>query len=695
MSSKAAIQIRIVLVFSFFSMSMIIRGQDSIENAMISLQEIMTEIASRSEGETNMDELADALNDLIENPIHVNYATDEDWSKLFWLTEFQIQNIKKYIILNGVLTTVYEIVYIEGFSEKDAKMLSPFLLFDVPTNSEKPLSSENVLHHGKHRIILRSQRVLEMQKGFITEGQGSSSFKGNPMSAYMRYSYQRGNKVLVGFTADKDAGEEFFSGSNKAGFDFYSGYLQINNTRRIKTLILGDYRVYFGQGLAVWSGFNFGKSSVVMSTMQRNQGIVRYQSSDENNFFRGSALTLEFKPVEITFWASRHGMDANITARDSINNNVLEVSSVQTSGLHTTASEINDEKSIQANVLGGHVSFIKQNFRSGLTAVYYNYSSPLMAQVKPYNDYFFKGTSNYNLSCDFRYRTGHVIFFGEEAISQNGGVALLNGTQTYICSRLNFMALHRFYQRNYQTMYGNAFGENSRNNNEEGLFAGLECRPFKYITLSGYIDVFRFPWLTYNADMPSSGRDFLAQIDIDPNSSVQMYLQYRNKVKDNNYSHDGDAKNTIIRIRQQRVRCNLSYAASENITLRSRVELSYYRNEISGSKKGIYLGQDLEFGLSKLPIRFYLRYAVFDTEDYNTRIYAYENDLLYAFSIPAFYDKGCRAYVMLKCSPTPCIDVWIKYGTTQYSNRETVGTGLYEIDGNRKSEVKVQMLVKL
>ncbi len=684
-------------MFGILLMPKALQAQDSIENAMMSMQEIITEIAFRSEEGTDMDELADQLNNLADNPIRINTATDEELDKLFWLSEFQVQNIKKYIKSNGAITSVYEIAYIQGFSERDAKILSPFLMFEI-LRKEAPITPETALNDSHHRLLLRSQRVLETQKGYTTPETpgGPGYFKGGPTSAYLRYSYQLSNKILAGLTAKNDAGEEFFTGSNKQGFDFYSFYLQVNRLKFIKTLLIGDYRIYFGQGLAVWSGFTFGKSPLVMSSMQRNPGITRYQSSDENNFFRGSAITLNVKPFEVSFWVSRHRIDANITGKDTLTDNITEVSSLQTSGLHTTSSEIADEDAIRSNVCGSNVSLVKPNLRAGMTALYYTYSSTLNAEQRPYNTYYFRGNSNYNLSCDFRYRAGNVILFGEEAASQSGGIALLNGIQTYVNSRLSFTVISRYYERHYQSMYGNAFGENSRNNNEAGIFAGVECKPFKYITLSGYVDVFRFPWLTYSADMPSSGRDFLAQLNIDPNNNrLQMYFQYRNKSKDDNFSQDSDAKNLITRVSQERIRCNLSYKATENIIMRSRMELLRYKNEYSGTSKGFYIGQDMEFSLPKMPCRFYLRYAIFDTDDYNSRVYAYENDLLYAFSIPAFYDKGSRTYIMVKYSPSKHLDFWLKYGITQYTDHETVGTGLYEIQGSSKSEVKVQMLVKL
>lgn len=672
-----------------------LKAQDSIENAMMSMQEIMTEIASRSDDQMNMDELTENLINLVQNPIQINSATNDELGKLFWLSEFQIQNIRKYIVSNGTLASIYEIPYIEGFSETDAKMLSPFVMFEI-TRKEYPLTPEKVLHNSRHRLLFRSQRVIEKQKGFKVENQdGSGCFKGGPFGTYFRYSLRIDNKILAGITAGNDAGEEFFTGSNKNGFDFYSFYLQVNKLKFIKTLLIGDYRAYFGQGLSVWSGFNFGKSPIVMSSMQRNPGFSRYQSSDENNFFRGSALTFDLKPFEVSCWVSRHRLDANISGRDTLTNDISEVSSLQTSGLHSTLSELADEDAINSTVAGSNITLVKPNLRTGITAVYYTYSEPLEPGNKPYSYYFFSGNSNFNVSCDFRYRAGNLILFGEEATSKSHGIALLNGIQSYVNSRLSFTILSRYYQRNYSAMYGNAFGENARNNNETGVFAGLECKPFKYITLSGYMDVFKFPWLTYSVDMPSSGRDFLAQINLDPNTRLQTYLQYRCKSKEDNFSDENGDKNIIASIKQERIRYNLSYTASDNITVRSRLERSFYKNEYSGTRKGFYLGQDVEFSMAKLPFRLYLRYALFDTDDYNSRVYAYENDLLYTFSIPSFYDKGSREYVMIRYSPSSHIDVWLKYAITQYTNRETVGTGPYEIDGNRKSEIKLQVLLKL
>jgi len=669
-------------------------AQDSIENAVMSFQEVVTEIASHSEDVASYEELSNMLIDLATNPVSINTATEEELEKLFWLNEFQIHGIRQYIGMNGPMATRYELGYIPSLTETDAKILSAFVTFDM-SKKEFPIKPASYFQYDRHRLILRSTFIPEKQKGYQnSEDEGTNHFTGSRPAYYIRYNYQLNSRIYAGFTAEKDAGEQFFKGSNRRGFDFYSYYLQVNKVKLFKTIILGDYRVNFGQGLVVWSGFNFGKSISVINTLPHNSGINYYQSLDENNFFRGTAFTINFKPVEVSFWYSRNRIDANKTEIDTITGKVMEVSALQNSGIHATPTDIDDENAIRAHVAGTNITFNKTNFRAGITGIYVQYSASLNPKLQPYSYYIFRGRSNYDLSVDYRYRTGNLILFGEGAVSQNGGLAVLDGIQTTVTSRLSFNLLGRCYQRNYQAMYGKAFGENTRNNNEAGVYMGFECKPLKYIELSGYVDVFSFPWLTYGADMPSSGRDFLAQITLNPSNRLQMYLQYRNKNKEQNDSADNDSKNKICRVTSNRLRYHLAYTVSEHLMLRSRIEITIYNNETSSVSKGYYLGQGIEWIPGKLPLKIYLQYALFDTDDYNSRIYAYENDLLGTFSIPSFANKGYRTYLMVKYTPFKQFDIWLKYGITQYSNVETVGSGLYEIQGNHKSEIKAELMLK-
>ena len=107
------------------------------------------------------------------------------------------------------------------------------------------------------------------------------------------------------------------------------------------------------------------------------------------------------------------------------------------------------------------------------------------------------------------------------------------------------------------------------------------------------------------------------------------------------------------------------------------------------------LYQDLKFSPEKFPLSASFRTTWFNTDSYNSRIYAYENDVLYAFSIPAYFGKGWHNYINLKYELSEKLDVWFKIGHTIRSDSETISSGYNEIDGNRKTEVKFQLRLKI
>ncbi|HUP11814.1 MAG TPA: hypothetical protein VM187_06370, partial [Niastella sp.] len=85
-----------------------------------------------------------------------------------------------------------------------------------------------------------------------------------------------------------------------------------------------------------------------------------------------------------------------------------------------------------------------------------------------------------------------------------------------------------------------------------------------------------------------------------------------------------------------------------------------------------------------------LRLQYFNTDGYNSRIYAYESDVLYSFSIPAFFNTGFRYYFNLQYDVFKKLSVWLRWSQTIYKKGATIGSGITSIDGNKASEVKCQ-----
>jgi hypothetical protein len=255
--------------------------------------------------------------------------------------------------------------------------------------------------------------------------------------------------------------------------------------------------------------------------------------------------------------------------------------------------------------------------------------------------------------------------------------------------RVDISFLHRRIDPQYQSNNGNAFTENTYPTNENGFYAGISIRPLTAWRFDGYIDVYKFPWLKYLVDAPSQGSDYLAQITYMPNKQLEVYTRYRSETKQGNQPGNNTAMNYLVSLPRQNWRTQISYSINQAFAVRSRTELLWYDKNGKNSETGFLTFFDVIY---KPPLKNYsgnIRFQYFETDDYNSRIYAYENDVLFYYSIPAFYDHGFRYYVNINYNLNSTISLWLKWSQTLYNDSESIGSGLDEIPGSKKSEIRI------
>ncbi|MFH2141178.1 MAG: helix-hairpin-helix domain-containing protein [Bacteroidota bacterium] len=677
------------------------------------IEDLIETIASNSDEELDYTTLFDDLNNFLNNPIDINNTNADELAKLEILTDYQINNLLLYIERHSPVLSVYELLLIDGFNRMIIEKILPFFSFyEKPPEIKKNIPLRNYYKYGKHQILLRTQQVIEEQKGFsdITDSayalNYNSRYLGSPQKIYTKYKYQYKNKLMWGITAEKDAGELFFknnlpsdlkdslSGYVNNGFDFYSAHLQVNDLGPVKKLTVGDYQMQFGQGLTAWSGVSYGKSPLAINIKKKAQGIRKYSSTDENLFMRGIGTTVRIKNLDVTGFFSRKKIDANVTLLDTISEEVVEVSSFQITGLHSIPNEILDKHKVTEMVYGGNLTYNQNIYKVGLTFLQYEFDKKLSKVVEPYNQYEFSGNSNFNIGLDYQLNYKNLNFFGEVAISENMSKAYINGLIVYLHSQVSLSVLHRYFEKDYQSYYGSAFSEGSTVANEQGLYIGTEIFPIKKWKISAYIDNYKFPWLRYRIDAPASGFDYFVQVDYKPDRNVEMYWRIKQEIKPQNLSDEVQSVPNLIDVNTIKLRYQISYSLSKTLELKNRIEISQYKKELPDFETGYLIYQDVIYKPEKIPLSLAFRYAVFDSDSWETRLYAYENDILYAFSIPAYYSKGMRTYLTLKYSVFENLDIWLRYAVTYYTNLDVISSGLTEIQGNKKSEVKIQLRYK-
>ncbi len=532
----------------------------------------------------------------------------------------------------------------------------------------------------------------------LEEGE-TPKYLGDQNKYYLRFRHQYENRLSYGFTGEKDAGEEFFKGSNKQGFDFYSGHIflqKINKT--LEALALGDFEASMGQGLILNSGLGYGKSSDVMNIKRNARPIKQYTSVNEANFLRGAGATLNFGDhLKLTAFGSYRLRDANLLEVDTtavIDDGTL-VSSLQESGLHRTEAEQSDENAIRQITTGGSLGYKNNTFGIRANVVYSKLNAELQRTPYPYNQFNFSGDALLNASLDYSLLIKNFNFFGETAVSDNGGIATLNGFQLGLDRIVSLAVLHRYYQPKFQTLFGNPFGESSTGINEQGLYLGMEIKPSREWTFSSYFDTWKHPWLRSGIDAPSGGFEYLVQAKHRPKRGTNIYVRWRDELKKANARDNETRMDFLTDTRRMQLRLHVGTKVTRAIELRNRFEMVLY-DDGTGSElsRGFMVLQDVVYKPMGSPLSLTGRVALFRTDDYNSRIYSYENDILYSFTVPPYYYHGARYYVNLRYRPISLLTMEFRIAQTYFANRDIVGSGFEEINGNKRTEIKAQVRLK-
>ena len=324
-----------------------------------------------------------------------------------------------------------------------------------------------------------------------------------------------------------------------------------------------------------------------------------------------------------------------------------------------------------------------------------DFKKNLLKDSQTYNQFDFSGTENINTGIDYSYLFNRLNVFGEVAVSQNGGLAQLHGFTANPHPRLFLTVLYRNYQKEYQNFYSNAFAENSYNRNERGIYTGVRFNIHRNWFITSYLDNFVFPWIKYRVDAPSKGNEYLVQLENSSHEKLFYYFRFRQKNKQINEAVREDHILEVMNTRKNYFRFHIEYLISASVKLKNRVEYVIFKEGSVYKGTGYLIYQDIAWRSKSEKLSLVFRYALFDTDSYDERIYAYENDVLYAFSVPAYYYNGMRGIVMLNFKLTRKINFWVRFAHTFVGNKSVLGTGLDEINDHNRSEIKIQLRVKI
>ncbi len=660
-------------------MGFIAKAQNTEQDVVI--KDILESVAENLPEDYDMTELIDVLTRLKKHPINLNRTTPEELKTLVFLSPLQISNFFTHLKENGNFVDVLELQTIDGFDARLVQSLIPFVTLNTATEYEK-FSFKKIFAVGENDLLMRFAQTLQKQKGF-TDLPGNR-YLGSPERFQTRYRYHYGTIISASITLDKDAGEKFIG----KPFDFFSGNIALFKLGRVKKLVVGNYTLQFGQGLTMWSGFAFGKGPDVTSIAKKDLGLRPYSSANEYSFLRGASATINlFKNIDITPFVSFRKLDASQDI--DVDGNLVQ-STINQTGLHRTPTEISNKNSLTQQTYGTVIQYAKSDLSIGVVAYQSEYGNRFIPQSALYDKFSFRGNSLTNLGLHYNYTYKNIYFFGEVGKSLNSGLAHINGALISLSPIVSAAIMYRDYAKDYHNFFNQSVSEASEATNEQGLYTSLNITPNKRWAFAIYSDYFRFPWLKFRVDAPSKGYEILSQAVYTPTKNFKVLARFKTENKQQNTDLDVPI-NFLEDVKKESYRAEVSWQLNKKWSFQNRAEVSQYKKGDANREFGYLIYQDVDYSPMFSKITGNLRIAYFNTPSYNSRIYAYEDDVLYSFAFGMYNGKGFRTYINLKYNIAKKLNIWARYAMFLYQDVETVGTYLDEIQGNKKSEIKIQL----
>lgn len=637
---------------------------------------------------------------LLANPLDLNRATRRDLERIPFLPPEGAQQILDYRARHGAFRSLQELQLLPAFSRRGLRLVGPFLCVRPPgasADGQEGLS----LRRGRHDLQLKASLPLYRREGYREKTvpelmeNPDAAYLGPPVAHSLRYSFRLADRLQAGLTASNDAGEPFFRGTNRKGYDAYSLYFLYRGRGWFHTLALGSYRIDLGQGLTMGNGFLSSKGSA-LPVAGLNRGKLRAHTSlDEYNYLSGAAFVLQPLPrLRLSAFYSYRRPDGRTESGDTL-------VSITTDGYHRLPREAGRRHAAVLQTAGGSVHYLGTRLEAGLNAVGYFFSKTYQPALRYYNTYYFRGRRGYNLSADYRLLLGRTQLSGEIALDPAGHTALLQTVRQPLPGDWTAVLLYRRYDLRYRSFYARSFSEGGYVQNEEGLYLGAEGPlPLRGLRLTLFADFFRFPYPKYNVSAPSRGFDLMGRLLWTPRRGWQVDAYYRYKQKGKNLTSaalDGEDRHSVVPYATHRAKLQLRYAAGGEEEFVAKTSLLFTSAGHLRHRRGLgwMAAQAVVWKPRRLPLQAAAGVGGFRTDDYASRLYSYEYGLPYTFSVPSFYGRGLRAYVMLRYNWGRRLALIGKYGLTRYFDRSTISSGLQRIDSPAKQDLDFMLRLTL
>ena len=662
---------------------------DQLSNAIEIEESIESIIAANPDlSDAQLNEITERLNAIYQSKVDINTSDLRVFTELLLLNDIQIQAILVHRNKYGKYAALYELQTVNSIELSDIKRILPYL---------KPIGIEgvtpfdwNMLYKGNKTILARYTKLLQDQKGYLGD---EPKYLGSNERYSIRFRHVVPGRVSIGFGMEKDAGEPFSRKYNDLFFDFTTFHIYLENVNKlVKRVVIGDFQASAGQGLILFSGYGFGKSAFTTAVKKNERSLRPSTSLNEINALRGAGVELNIaKNTSFMVFGSIRRSDGNAIIPDSIENDQEQIiSSLQMAGLHRTLSEIEDKGYVKQITAGSTLKYAGTKFSIGINTVYDKLDKSLQPSDRGYNKYYFSGKEALNSSVDYTYFLRNVVLFGETAVNPAKSIATVNGALIGLHPKVSLALMFRHLPKEYYSLHGKVFSDQTATTNETGFYIGTEIKPSPRFVINAYADFYKHSWPTFQADGPSEGNSYLIKLSYQKRKKWDTYIQFRYQSEQVTGTNDVLIPALFSREKAD-IRFHFNRKVGNYLAWSSRFDYVHLILPGDNTENSYLMYQELWARPLGKPFSGFIRFAVFNVESYQSRIYSYEHYMAYDSRNLQFEGIGNRFVSGVRWKFFNGITIEASYNATKYSDRTAIGSGNDQILGNLRSEFRAQV----
>ena len=573
--------------------------------------------------EDQLERISKQKKDSLLIPFSINKINEQELHSLKLLSREQIKSFISYRLQIGSFSNLYGIQAVPLWDSLTISKLIPFLVLN-PNSLMLPAKNEIWTLKDRWQANLRlSPFNVKKQENW----KGDNQFMG------INLRYSPFDRLKMGISIEKDPGETLLKNGKP---DYLSYFLTFQS--KIKdgpNLFLGDFKTSWGQGLLNASYSTF--KSINTTDISRNPiQINAHKSFSENGFFRGMIMKYPFhKNITWIPMISLKKRDASFQ-QDTLNG----ISQLLMSGYHRTATERMNQEVAQIFNIGNRIQWNKNELIAGLNIIYQRINPGHGKPKELYNQFYYAGKNYLGLSLDYHYQLSSWRLSGE--ISYSKTTAFIFQLQNSLDKKLDIAVLVRYYPKTYQGILAQAWGENSLNRNEHGLYLGFIYQLSPRWKISVFNDFYAHPWVRYQINSPTRGMEQRGRIAYEKRKGIKFYTEWHSK----NEEETNNAVAGVQFYNRYQYRSHIEIPG-KSILWRARID---WGQIIIGEKNLSGYSFWLEGWFKQITTNwtFSTRLGFYNTPGYEVRFYHFEQQVTGVYGLRPYYGKGLLLHVVGK-----------------------------------------------